>query len=77
MSMLSTFLSRPYEPRVQEGIHLSAGGFTFNSYDPRGTYIELNVYYMTPRGEYMGLNVHGIHKYICNRVDLIVKRPHV
>jgi hypothetical protein len=43
----------------------------------QGGYIGLNVYDMTPRGEYMGLNVHVMCKYICNRVILIVKGPHV
>jgi hypothetical protein len=28
-------------------------------------------------GAYMGINVHVICKYICNRVSLIVKGPHV
>jgi hypothetical protein len=28
-------------------------------------------------GKYMGLNVNVVCKYICNRVGLIVKRPHV
>jgi hypothetical protein len=37
----------------------------------------INVYDITPRGAYMGLNVHVMCKYICNRVDLIVKGPHV
>ena len=44
-------------------------------YDPRVAYIWLNVYDMTPRGGggYMGLNVHVKCKYMCNRVDLVVK----
>ena len=47
-------------------------------YDPRGAYIGLNVYDMIPRGGvYMGLNVHVMCKYMCNRVGLIVKEPHV
>jgi hypothetical protein len=37
----------------------------------------LNVYDMTPRGAHMGLNVHVMRKYICNRVRIIVKGPHV
>ena len=28
-------------------------------------------------GQYMGLNVHVMCKYISNRVDLVVKGPHV
>jgi hypothetical protein len=40
-------------------------------------YIGINVYDMTPKGGYMGLNVHVMCKYICNRVGLIVKGPHV
>ena len=28
-------------------------------------------------GAYMGLNVHVMCKYICNRVDLVIKGPHV
>ena len=32
---------------------------------------------LTQRGAYMGLNVHVMCKYICNKVGLIVKGPHV
>jgi hypothetical protein len=40
----------------------------------------LNAYDMTTRGgggRYMGMNVHLVCKYICNRVGLKVKGPHV
>jgi hypothetical protein len=46
-------------------------------YDPRGAYLWLNVYDMTPKGAYMGLNVHVMCRYICNRVDLVIKGLHV
>jgi hypothetical protein len=46
-------------------------------YDPKGAYIWINVYDMTPRGEYMGLNVHVMRKYICNMVILVIKGPYV
>jgi hypothetical protein len=47
------------------------------SFDLRGAYMGLNVYDMTPGGEYMGLNLHVMCKYICNKVILMVKGPHV
>ena len=46
-------------------------------YDPRGAFIWLIVYDMTPGGAYMGLNVHVMCKYICNRVDLVIKGTRV
>jgi hypothetical protein len=42
-----------------------------------GAYLWLIVYDMTPRGAYMGINVHLMWKYICNRLGLVVKGPHV
>ena len=36
------------------------------------------MYMIWPRGgAYMGLNVHVMCKYICNRVDIVIKGPHV
>jgi hypothetical protein len=38
----------------------------------------LNTFFvMTQAGEYMGINVHVMCKYICNRVSLVIKGPHV
>jgi len=42
-----------------------------------GTYVWLNVYDITTRWAYMGLKVHVMCKYICNRVNLVIKGPHV
>jgi hypothetical protein len=46
-------------------------------YHPKGEYVGLNVYDVTPKGAYMGLNSHLMFKYVCNKVELIVKGPHV
>jgi hypothetical protein len=51
-------------------IHDKEWGFLLY-YDPRGEYIGLNVYDMTPMEAIYG------DKCICNRVDLIIKGAHI
>jgi hypothetical protein len=50
-----------------------------NAYDmtPKGAHMGLNVYDMTSKGTHMELNVHVMGKFICNKVNLIIKGPHV
>ena len=46
-------------------------------YDPRGVYIWLNLYDMTLSGGIHGPKYTLMCKYICNRVFLVIKGPHV
>ena len=66
--------------QLQNNVHdniVDLQSFIAHCYDPRGEYIWINVYDMTPRGEYMGLNVHVMCTYLCNRIGLVIKGPHV